>query len=203
MYRPSLEVIVLLSVSLTLGLVFGFGWTLGTLGIIILYKLLNRGECLTFRLHQALSFCCGAVGIQMRAPPRSKGVMRLAEMGDMEGLKKELAKGVSINKRDEHNCTFLHYACANGHVELAEYLIKNGIDIDAMNSWGGTALHLTSMGDRLDVARLLIEYGANKGIRNINNKTALDVAVSTPMKILFEIPLFHSGARAYRLQTPV
>lgn len=40
--------------------------------------------------------------------------------------------------------------------------------------------------DRLDLARLLIEFGADKNLKNTDNFTAIDLAVSTPMKILLQ-----------------
>jgi hypothetical protein len=39
---------------------------------------------------------------------RSKGVFKLAERGDIDGIKRELGKkDISINKRDEYNCNDL------------------------------------------------------------------------------------------------
>lgn len=73
--------------------------------------------------------------------------------------------------------------------------IKNGIDLNATNDTGSTALHLTAckycillttVRDRLDIARLLIEHGADKDILNQDNQVAVDLAVSTPMKILLQ-----------------
>jgi len=129
---------------------------------------------------------------------RSKGIMQYAERGDIEGLKRELAKyKMNISIRDANNCTFLHWAAISGQVEMAEYLLKSGIDINATNKFGCTALHFTTGKDRLDIARLLIEYGANKDIRNSENQTAVDLAVSTPMKILLQIPLFQSQYSSY------
>ena len=45
---------------------------------------------------------------------------------------------------------------------------------------------MTATLDRIEVARLLIESGANKEVRSIENKTALDCAVSNPMRILLQ-----------------
>jgi len=129
---------------------------------------------------------------------RSKGIMQYAERGDIEGLKRELAKyNMNISIRDANNCTFLHWAAISGQVEMAEYLLKCGIDINATNKFGCTALHVTTGKDRLDIARLLIEYGANKDIRNSENQTAVELASSTPMKILLQIPLFQSQYSSY------
>jgi hypothetical protein len=52
------------------------------------------------------------------------GFMRYAESGDITALRKELEKGLSINTRDEHGCTFLHWAAAGSKVEMVEYLIQ-------------------------------------------------------------------------------
>ena len=64
--------------------------------------------------------------------------------------------------------------------------MQSGIDIDAANNNNCTALHVTATLDRIEVARLLIESGANKEVRSIENKTALDCAVSNPMRILLQ-----------------
>jgi len=123
---------------------------------------------------------------------KSKGVMRFAESGNLEELKRALAKGLNINTRDENSCTLLHWAAVQGQLDVCEHLVKHGIDINAVNDYGSTALHLSAQKDRLDVARLLIEYGANKNLLDVNHKTALEMATSNPMKILFQIPLFQS-----------
>eukprot|EP01116_Phalansterium_solitarium_P025734 TRINITY_DN9988_c0_g1_i1.p1 TRINITY_DN9988_c0_g1~~TRINITY_DN9988_c0_g1_i1.p1 ORF type:complete len:191 (+),score=3.41 TRINITY_DN9988_c0_g1_i1:108-680(+) len=132
-------------------------------------------------------------------PPgyKSKGVMRLAESGNLEELKRALAKGLNINTRDEHSCTLLHWAAMTGQLEICEHLVKHGVDINAVNDFNSTALHLAASRDRLDIARLLIEYGANKNIIDSSHKTALEMAVSNPMKILFQIPLFQSRTQVH------
>jgi ankyrin repeat protein len=88
------------------------------------------------------------------------------------------------------------WAARRNQTEVCEYLIRNGIDIDCQDKDGQTALHFAATFDRLAAARLLVEFGANKDIRNLQSKTAAEVATSNPMKILLQskwiiVLLFH------------
>jgi len=174
MQRLQLELIVLLSESFIILLVTGdilFTFVCILFSVLFYKYVFNEGH---------------------PPKPTATGVMRFAESGDIEGLKKELDKGLNINTRDENNCTLLHWAAANSRVEMVEFLIKNGIEIDATNNHNYTALHITTSRDLIDVTRVLVEYGADKDITTKDNKTALELAKSNPMKILLQIPLFHT-----------
>lgn len=130
---------------------------------------------------------------------QSSGVHQLAESGDLEGLRRALAKGVSIDARDDQRCTFLHWAVASDEVPLSEFLITNGIDVNAVNANGSTALHLAAARDNLEIARMLLEYGANKNIYDVNRRMPVDFARSNAMKIMLQIPLFQSSTSSNRI----
>ncbi len=52
------------------------------------------------------------------------------------------------------------YACGNGKLEVARFLLDRGVDPAARNEDGQTALHWASWGAEIDVIKLLLERGA-------------------------------------------
>ncbi len=79
--------------------------------------------------------------------------------------------------------TPLHNASYSGKLDIVEYLIGKGADIDYQKYDGWSALHLAaSCSGRLDVVKYLVENGADIYSKNKNNKTPLDVANTTKIE---------------------
>ncbi|KAL1122657.1 hypothetical protein AAG570_002984 [Ranatra chinensis] len=66
----------------------------------------------------------------------------------------------NINCRDTQgrNSTPLHLAAGYNNVEVAEYLLENGADVNAQDKGGLIPLHNASSYGHLDIAALLIKY---------------------------------------------
>lgn len=62
---------------------------------------------------------------------------------------------------------------------MANILLKNGANVNAVDSDKNTPLHLAAQrSESEDLVRLLIKSGADVNLKNEYGKTALDVAIS-------------------------
>ena len=80
--------------------------------------------------------------------------------------------------------TPLHYACDNGHMELAMALVDRGADVDARDNNGDTSLHLACWRGDMNMAMALIDMGADVNARNDKQMTPLH-------KACMELSLIH------------
>ena len=64
-------------------------------------------------------------------------------------------------------------ACKYDHTEVAEYLLKRGVDIDARGGANNTGLMLASQRGRRDAVEMLLGYGASVVLKNDFGGTAL------------------------------
>ena len=72
--------------------------------------------------------------------------------------------------------TPLHYACAKGHLEVAQYLIANGAVVDAHSPANTTPLMMAVQSGNEVLVKLLLDNGADLKIRNTAGFSAIDVA---------------------------
>lgn len=95
-------------------------------------------------------------------------LFRAASVGDMNGVKECILKGVGVNRRDLNGWTALHRAAFGGWMEIVKLLIDNGAQLDAMDDMGFTPLRCAVEAEHVEVALLLVSHGAKarlKGIR--------------------------------------
>ncbi|MCP3964825.1 MAG: ankyrin repeat domain-containing protein [Lentisphaerae bacterium] len=84
--------------------------------------------------------------------------------------------------------TALHYACGNGYPNIAELLIKYGANINAKTQDNGsTPLHYACILGHSDIVKLLLKYNACKSIKNIEGRTALDIATTQKFSKLVDM----------------
>ncbi len=91
-----------------------------------------------------------------------------AKEGDIEGIKKLLAKGADINNADSEKRSPLSYA----HIRVLEMLVKAGADVNHQDEDGVTPLMENS--NNKSKIELLLKLGADKSIKDKNGKTAYD-----------------------------
>lgn len=69
----------------------------------------------------------------------------------------------------------LHWASANGDVEMSQFLIRKGSSVNCQNNGGSTPLHSACSNGQLSTARLLLMSGANIQISDCCGDTPANV----------------------------
>ncbi len=90
-----------------------------------------------------------------------------------------LEYGANPNAKGDSLWTPLHISCMDNHsisLDIAEMLIKNNANIDAIDFNEMTPLHWAVHHKNKDKIRLLLRNNANKNIKNIKNRYAWDLA---------------------------
>ena len=98
-----------------------------------------------------------------------------AMRGDLDRIKK-IVKGtdVDVNDKNVNGRTILMFAAMGGHLDVINYLIYNGANINAMSNIGNTALIYASSVGELKVMVELVRQGSDITITNGNGYTCLD-----------------------------
>ena len=99
-------------------------------------------------------------------------------VGDIETVKEMISSGtVDVNEFDGIS-SFLHTAANYSQIEIAKFLIENGIDINMLDDTGKSALIDAVLEGNLEMVKLLCESGAELDTSDPDNN-----------------PLFRSGPR--------
>ena len=77
---------------------------------------------------------------------------------------------------DHISWTPLHYACAKGHLDVAQFLIANGASVDSMSLGNTTPLMMAVQSGNELLVKLLLDKGADLQLRNAQGLTAIDIA---------------------------
>ncbi len=74
-----------------------------------------------------------------------------------------LSSGIDVNVGDSKGRTALHDACWFGRPKLAELLLENGANVDAIDVLGTTPLHsaVRTHSENIEIVQLLLKSGAN------------------------------------------
>ncbi|XP_052772153.1 poly [ADP-ribose] polymerase tankyrase-1-like isoform X2 [Mya arenaria] len=89
-------------------------------------------------------------------------LLEAAKKGNLARVQK-LATPENINCRDTQgrNSTPLHLAAGYNNVEVAEFLLENGADVNVQDKGGLIPLHNASSYGHIDIAALLIKYNTS------------------------------------------
>ena len=114
--------------------------------------------------------------------------------GDLEGVKKRVSAGESIDARDpQGGSTPRGVAALHGHVAIARYLIDQGADVSATNPDGNTPLHIAAFFCEFDLVEVLVAGGASLVTTNGNGERPIDVVLAPWSEPLAE---FYGGLDA-------
>ncbi len=112
----------------------------------------------------------------------SQVIIEAAKAGNAQLLKDLLEENHALNIAtivDRNGSNPLHWACFNGHLACAAYLIEDkGADIYAVDGAGNHALYLATANNQLPIVQYLIEEcGFDSAKPTLKGDTALDIAL--------------------------
>lgn len=139
---------------------------------------LNNTLQLSFIMSFALflSGCQGDAPVDGNCLTEDKYVLIYVQNSDMDNLFCANSKFANIGAVDVGNSSTLHYAATLQDSEIASWLIRNGLDVNAQNNSGKSPLHLAVEYNRFKNAKLLIENHANLELQNQFGDTPLHIA---------------------------
>ena len=110
------------------------------------------------------------------------------------GGRAELSQSGRLGRRgDVEGRTALHFAAANGHLEVLELLLKKDADPNITNEQGNTALHWACVNGHGEAATRLLAAGAKTTLVNAGGRTALDEAMHNDRQACVDAIITASG----------
>jgi len=124
----------------------------------------------------------------------SMSLVEFCEMGDLEGVKAALQRGVDVNTRGKKCWTGLMEAVRNKHNSVVEILLKTpNIDVNFKNERDSCALHLAVEMKNNEALKLLLNAPKiDVNLKDNRGRCALHCAVSNhnneALKLLLNVP---------------
>lgn len=108
----------------------------------------------------------------------SKEFIKAAKQGDLAKLSTLLNSDPALLRAsDTDGSTALHCAAWKGHLQVVQFLLQAGADVNAQNNndhWGTTPLHAAAHANQTAIAQLLLDAGADVHAKDMNGKTPLE-----------------------------
>jgi ankyrin repeat protein len=104
-------------------------------------------------------------------------LLREVSLGNLDGVKKAIEDGASIEAKGENKKTPLILAVEKKNRDIVEYLLDKKADLSAQDNNGQTPLHKSSLNSDTSIMALLIQAGANLEAQTKKGATPLHFAV--------------------------
>ena len=79
----------------------------------------------------------------------------------------------------------LHWAADRGDVEIIEFLLEKGSDVNSQDSEGQSALHYACSVGHEPAIKILLKHKINLEIKDSDGQTAMDLIENDDLKALF------------------
>lgn len=100
-----------------------------------------------------------------------------SSIGQLEQVKEALTQGASVHITDNRGWTPLHLASSRGHIDVVQFLLEEGADLEARTDRiNRTPLHLSSMHGFPKMTSYLVAMGADIRATDVYEKTPLELA---------------------------
>ncbi|CAG8461984.1 7692_t:CDS:2 [Diversispora eburnea] len=87
---------------------------------------------------------------------------------DIDRVKEVLNTGISPDIQDQNGYTPLAAAVSYNHIELVEFLLAHGANVNLCDNEGDSPLFLA---ETVEMVQTLLDHGADPSITNIEGKT--------------------------------
>jgi ankyrin repeat protein len=113
-----------------------------------------------------------------------KALIKAVRNKDFHQCKKIIDAGAEVNTNiDWMGVTLLSFALYSQSPDIAKLLIDAGAEVNAESNLGRYAIHIAVANGYYDVVKRLIEAGANIDLKNFENQTPLDMALSNRRRL--------------------
>jgi len=137
----------------------------------------------------------------MDTPISMIDLLSACESGDLDAVHAEIDRGVDPNLRWDdpdrayrHGKSALMWATRFGHIQIVDFLIQRGADINFVHKLVGNALHYAAFHGQTKIGALLIANGLHVDSRYLmSQQTPLHVAASN-LKLEVAQMLIEAGA---------
>ena len=117
-----------------------------------------------------------------------KVVAHFIKKGDLDTVKAFIEAGYDVNSSEsgDFGSSLLHNAIRYGQMEIFNYLIDHGADIDFVDAVGWTPMMEAIIDARPEFGRILAERGADQTIVNKKGATAKMLAMKFGQHVFLE-----------------
>lgn len=121
-------------------------------------------------------------------------LMIAATLGDLDQVKRLLARGAMVNAKNNYGSTALMGAAAGGFTDIVELLLAHGAIPNSKSSDGSTAMMFAAKNGQLEVIQQLLEKGASVNDATRDGFSPLLFAVNNGSDDIVRL-LLEKGAR--------